>query len=139
MKRLYGTLLGAGMSLSAGMAFADCAAEVARLSEGIAKDGSNAPLAETAPSPAEAAPPARATSPEGLQQDGTEAPLGASPDIATSGQDAASQSEGGDTAAAQATGAGVAPPDKAEALARARAALDAGDEQACMDAIGDIM
>ncbi|MFQ8433548.1 hypothetical protein [Amaricoccus sp. W119] len=139
MKRHCATLLGVAMSLSAGMAFADCAAEIARLDAGIAKDGSTAPLAEAAPSSPEASPPAQATSPEGLQQDGTEAPLGASPDIATSGQDAASQSEGGDTAAAQATGEGVAPPDRAEARARAQAALDAGDEQACLDAIGDIM
>lgn len=139
MKRHCATLLGVVMSLSAGMAFADCAAEIARLNDGVAKDGSSAPLSETAPSPPDASPPAQVTSPEGLQQDGTEAPLGTSPDVATSGQDAASQSGGGDTAAAQATGEGVAPPDKAEALARAQAALDAGDEQACLDAIGDIM
>ena len=63
-------------------------------------------------------------------------PLGADPDVATSAEDAQAQSQGGETAAAQAAGAaGSGGPAKADALARAQAALDAGDEAACMSAL----
>ena len=123
------------MLIGVGAASADCAAELAKLSGGIIQDGSLAPLADTPPPATEGTAPTAAETPEGLQQDGTEKPLGASPDIATSAQDAASQSAGGDTAAAQATGEGHAAPDKQAALAKAQAALDAGDEAGCMAAL----
>ncbi len=143
MKR--GTIMAAAliMALGAGAASADCAADMARLGHGISKDGSMAPLqGSSTPPPASdtggtaAAPPAEG---EGIAKDGSETPLGANPDIATSGQDAQSQSSGGDTAAAQATGAGEAPQSKEDALAKARAALDAGDEAACNEALKGVM
>ena len=131
------------MLIGLGTASADCAAKIAKLGGGISKDGSMAPLQGTTPAPPAAAEGASAPAEEAVGEvmgddvakDGTEEPLGASPDIATSAQDAASQSAGGDTATAQATGEGHAADGKQAALAKAQAALDAGDEAACMEAI----
>ncbi len=56
--------------------------------------------------------------------------------MATSAQDAQAQSQGGETAAAQAAGAsGGDGSDKQAAIDRAQKALDAGDEEACMQAV----
>jgi hypothetical protein len=125
MKRTY--LTGAALAvLMAGTApaLADCAAELERMGggEGIAKDGSTAPLegaGDATPGGGEAG--AVATSPADVeaQQEGE----------AT----AAGEAAGGDAGAGQAgMGAGV---DEA-ALTRARAALAAGDEAGCMEALG---
>ena len=119
-------------------ALADCREELAQLQGGVSKDGSMAPLQ----SPGEATPQqgsAAATgaeSTEGVAKDGTGTPLGTDPNLATSAEDAQAQSQGGDTAAAQAAGTGDAGgTEKPDALARAQAALDAGDEAACMAAV----
>jgi len=91
-------------------ALADCAEDIARLTQG----SSVAP----APEPG--------TSGEGEEEEG-----GA---FATWGQEP--QSEGSDAEAAQAGGAADAgSDDRAVALQRAQAALDAGDEAACMEAV----
>jgi hypothetical protein len=63
------------------------------------------------------------------------APLGADPDIAASGQDVAAQQAGGETAAAQATGAEGGGDARAQAISRAEAALAAGDEAGCLEAV----
>lgn len=137
MKRRLLTAAAAGLLLCAGAASADCAAEIRHLTEGISKDGSLAPLQ----TPADATPqtgdttasdaPAEA---EGeVAKTGDAAPLATDPAQAMSGEDAQAQSAGGATAAEQAAGA---PGDaKADALARAEAALAAGDEAGCMAAV----
>ncbi len=131
----------ATMFLSAAAASADCREELAQLSGGISKDGSLAPLQD---SPDDATPQTgggdAAAAPaegEGLAKDGSNAPMGADPAIATSAQDAQAQQQGGDTAAEQAAGAAGAggSSDREEALTRAQAALDAGDEAGCMAAV----
>ena len=67
-------------------------------------------------------------------KDGSLTPMGTSPDVATSAQDAQAQSEGGKTAAEQAAGA-KGTESRAAALEEARAALAKGDEEACMAAV----
>jgi hypothetical protein len=121
-------------------ASADCAAEIAAL--GMAKDGSTAPLAPAATLQTGGDAAATTTTPgatEGkVAKDGSTAPLGTDPALATSAGDAQAQSQGGATAAEQAQGAeggDGAGTMRAEALARAQTALDAGDEAACLQAV----
>jgi hypothetical protein len=131
------------LTFAATAASADCAAEIAAL--GVAKDGSTAQLAPAATLQpgGDAAATAPATAPgstEGkVAKDGSTAPLGTDPALATSAEDAQAQSQGGATAAEQAQGAegggDGAGTMRAEALARAQTALDAGDEAACLQAV----
>lgn len=146
MKRQLMIATAACFTLAAGTASADCAAEIAALGQGVVKDGSTAPLAAPATpqtggdAATTATPPATA---EGeVAKDGSTAPLGTDPALATSAADAQAQSEGGATAAEQAQGAESSPADqdgagtmRAEALARAQTALDAGNEAACLEAV----
>lgn len=159
-------LLVAGLTLvAAGAAHADCAADLARLetgaatatTDGIAKDGSLAPLQDAAPVDAttDATTQAPATPPEAattgmtasgdaaagdnkIAKDGSTAPLQSAgdsgADVAMSGQDAQAQQEGHATAAGQAE-AESGTDARATALRDARAALDAGDEAACQEAL----
>lgn len=131
-------VLALALAGSATMALADCREELATLKAGgIAKDGSTAPLSDTAtptPQGAGQAPPAEADG-SGMAKDGTHAPVGADPGVATSADDAAAQQSGGRTAAEQAAGAAGGGDAHAQALARAEAALAAGDEAACMEAV----
>jgi hypothetical protein len=138
MKRYVLLLASAALALGSNVALADCAEELARLQGGISKDGTHAPLEDAAAATpqqgAEASAGAEATGQPA--KDGSGTPLGADPDVAASAEDAQAQSQGGQTAAAQAageTGGGVAA--NADALARAQAALDAGDEAGCMSAL----
>lgn len=134
---------------SAGAAYADCAAELARFesettsstAEGIAKDGSLAPLQDASGAGQTANTGTVADSPSDenrIAKDGSTAPLeeagDAVPDQATSAQDAQAQQEGEPTAAAQASGQ-TGGSDRAAALNEARRALEAGDEAACMAAL----
>jgi hypothetical protein len=137
MKRYVLLLASAALALGSNVALADCAEELARLQGGISKDGTHAPLEDAAAATpqqgAEASAGAEATGQPA--KDGSGTPLGADPDVAASAEDAQAQSQGGQTAAAQAageTGGGAA---NADALARAQAALDAGDEAGCMSAL----
>jgi hypothetical protein len=128
----------AALLIGATSAAADCREELARLEGGISKDGSLAPLQ----SPADATPQAggaadaepSAADSGTIAKDGETEPLQTDPSLATSGQDAQAQSQGGATAAEQAAGA-AGGPDRAAAVEQARAALDAGDEAACMEAV----
>ena len=120
-------------------ASADCREEIAQLSGGISKDGSLAPL-QTSPENATPQTGGDASAPaasDGLAKDGSAEPMGADPNLATSPQDTQAQQQGGETAAAQAAGAsgGGDISSRDAALARAQAALDAGDEAACMTAV----
>jgi hypothetical protein len=123
-------------------ASADCREELAALEgEGIIKDGSTAPLQEPGEATPQTGGDAAATSTSGedagegeIIKDGSEEPLEMDPAVATSGQDAQAQSMGGETAAEQAEG-GAGGTDRAAALEEARAALEAGDEQGCMEAL----
>jgi hypothetical protein len=136
MKQRLMIATAACLSFAASAASADCAAEIAAL--GIAKDGSTAPLAvpATPQTGGDAAPAATPTSEAGgIAKDGSKAPLGTDPALATSPEDAQAQSQGGKTAAEQAAGAAGGGTGQADALARARAALDAGDEAACLQAV----
>jgi hypothetical protein len=140
MKRQLMVATAACFTLAAGTALADCAADVAELGQGVVKDGSTAPLAAPATPQTggdvatTASPPATADGE--VAKDGSMAPLGTDPAIATSAGDAQAQSQGGATAAEQAQGAAEgAGTMRAEALARAQVALDAGDEAACMEAV----
>jgi hypothetical protein len=124
----------------ASAASADCAEELAQLQEGASKTGAMAPLEGSAPATPQtgggAAAGGEAAGGEGeIAKTGDTAPLEADPDLATSAQDAQAQSRGGETAAAQAEGAAGGGDGRAEALARAQAALDAGDEAGCMAAV----
>lgn len=152
----------ASFTLSAPMAFADCAQDLAALEakmgsdshEGIAKDGSLAPLQKqkddsSSPAPndetsAEDAQEGKATPPG----EPAVAPTDSKPSEtseadaaqAMSGQDAQSQQGGGATAAQQAQDASkhngsLNTASHTEALANARAALEAGDEDACVQAL----
>jgi hypothetical protein len=146
MKRQLMMATAACMTLAAGAASADCAAEIAALGGGVAKDGSTAPLAmQATPQTGGDAAAAPAAGAEGaaegegeVAKDASTAPLATDPALATSAEDAQAQSMGGATAAQQAQGtmegegAGTM---RAEALARAQAALDAGDEAGCMEAV----
>lgn len=140
--RTLTTLCVGALMLAGTAAYADCAEEIAALEGGISKDGTLAPLSGGAVTPrtppaAEAAPDAGAGGGDGLAKDGTTEPLGADPEIATSGQDAQAQQQGGETAAEQAAGGGggAAADPKAAALERAKAALAQGDEAACLSAV----
>ena len=90
-------------------ALADCAEELAQLTQ-------DEPMAPT---------PAPGTTGEGEEKDGGT--------FGTMGQEA--QGEGSDTGAAQASGGDAGSGDRAAALQRAQAALDAGDEAACIEAV----
>lgn len=98
-------------------AFADCAEEMARMApDGVAKDGGLAPLEQGE---------------SGIAKDGSHMPLegaGDHPqDRAMSQQDVEAQQAGKSTAAEQA----LTQPTP-ETLARAKAALAAGDEEECL-------
>ncbi|SEO09888.1 hypothetical protein SAMN04489859_103446 [Paracoccus alcaliphilus] len=140
---------GAIWALTAGLASADCAADLAALenqadgeTEGIAKDGSLAPLedggavndgSEAAASDEEAGEGvARDGTPAEFQEGGNDEQTGA--DLAMSGDDAQAQQEGAPTAVEQ---AGDASGDRDAAIERARAALAAGDEEACREALDE--
>lgn len=131
----------AGLLFGATGAWADCAEELAQLEEGVSKDGSMAPLQEEGAATPQtggdmAAGGGEAATGEGeVAKTGETEPLEADPSLATSGQDAQAQSAGGETAAEQAEGSTGGDGGPAEALARARAALDAGDEAGCMAAV----
>jgi len=137
MKRhhlIAATLVSAGLGIATA-ASADCAAELDAL--GVSKDGTTAPLAEAGATPQTggmaAAPDASAG---GVAKDGTNMPLGENADVAMSAEDAQAQSQGGQTAAAQAAGAeGSGEGGKQAAIREARAALASGDEAACMAAV----
>lgn len=126
------------VALGAGAAAADCREELAQLSQGISKDGSHAPLQSGAgnatPQQGASASTGAADTP-GVAKDGTEMPVGTDPNLATSPQDTQAQSEGGATAAAQALGAAGGSAGHEDALARAQAALDSGDEAGSMAAV----
>jgi len=135
-------------------ALADCRSELAafetgRVSNtgGISKDGSLAPLqapATNSAKPGSSATAAdgttRAPTPEGgVAKDGTRAPLDAMSSQAMSGQDAQAQQAGDPTAAetAQTKDQTVeANPDRA--IAEAKTALMAGNEEACLAALRKI-
>lgn len=179
-------ILVASLTLVAtGTAYADCAADLAKFeaetsaaADGIAKDGSLAPLqgdtatgttagtattgttttGTTAPADATTADTAATSTADTtagtttgtttgagdaadgneIAKDGSTAPLestsGASSDVAMSGQDAQAQQEGQATAAQQAQ-AESGTDARATALQEARAALAAGDEAACQEAL----
>jgi len=145
MNRFYMIVAsGALVTFSSLAAQADCAAEIAKLdsgtsgpTEGISKDGSLAPLqdgpASTQQQPT--APPEKPSS-DAVAKDGTLAPLEGQgtadkTDQAMSAADAQAQQEGKPTAAAEASKES----SPATSLAEARAALAAGDEEACMKAV----
>lgn len=172
MKPMFTGVVGAALlALTTVAAQADCAAEIARLSpggetsgggfsaadtDGIAKDGSLAPLeggadaaaADTAaadaatggmssPAPTDAA---SAGNGEGIAKDGSHVPLegadGQQAGIAMSGADAQAQQEGQPTAAEQAAGATASDASMRDVhIQAARDALAAGNEEACMQAI----
>ncbi|TPE49757.1 hypothetical protein [Amaricoccus solimangrovi] len=141
MKR-FAVLLASTALLAAGAAHADCEEELSML-EGLSKSGSTAPLAPGTATPQTGASDMGAQGhalehgdPDGVTKNGTQEPLGVSPDVATSAQDAQAQQEGGLTAAQQAGGADATQSDtRAGAIARAHEALAAGDEEACMKAV----
>jgi len=147
------------LALSAAAASADCAEDLAAMEggtvgaaarEGIAKDGSLAPLQSEADAststgataPADGGFEAASSEPagtNGIAKDGSLAPLASDEDdaaaganVAMSAQDAQAQQEGGETAA-QIAGGGD--PARTDALARARAAIAAGDEAGCAAAL----
>lgn len=102
---------------TAGRADAEASSASGDAEGGIAKDGSLAPLEEDA---------------------GTSSTEGASAGVATSAQDAQSQQDGGETAAAEAQAASddaSDTPERTAALDRAHAAMEAGDEEGCMAAV----
>jgi hypothetical protein len=139
MKRHHAILAAsAALFLGATAASADCREELAQLESGVSKDGGLAPLQETTDATpqtggGEAAGTEAGAEGEGVAKDGSTTPLETDPAIATSGQDAQAQQAGGETAAAQASGEGGSPQD--DAMARAHAALEAGDEEGCMAAL----
>lgn len=132
-------VVAAGLVGTGSIAWADCASELDALAN-QPKGGATAPLATGGATPQTGgmAPAEGATSAEGAEtggaKDGTMTPMGASPDIATSSQDAQAQSEGGETAASQAAGS-AGHDSRQAALESARQALADGDEKACMDAV----
>lgn len=131
---LAALLVSTGMGAGATAALADCASELDSLTQGAAKNGTMAPLADTATPQTGSMAAAPKADTNGTSKDGTGMPMNSNPDVATSGQDAQAQSEGGKTAAAQAMGAGGGDTRQA-ALDEARAALAKGDESACMAAV----
>jgi hypothetical protein len=136
MKRYVLLLASAALALGSNVALADCAEELARLQGGISKDGTHAPLEDAAAATPQQGAEASAEATGQPAKDGSGTPLGADPDVAASAEDAQAQSQGGQTAAAQAAGeTGGGGAANADALARAQAALDAGDEAGCMSAL----
>ncbi len=138
-------------------AIADCQQELAELRDqaqsgtdgGISKDGSTAPLegdSEEATDSADAADSSadltaaagESDTEEGeneVSKDGTEAPLNAdTPGVATSGQEAEAQQEA-DAGASGEAASGAMSQEAQDAIARAEAALQAGDEAGCMEAV----
>ena len=128
MKYSMTWMAGCAICAFAGMAQADCAADLARFTdtaamtgdsagaasggtEGIAKDGSLAPL------------------------EGTEAEPGTA--VAMSGSDVQAQQEGEPTAAEEAEG-DAAMPDRDSLIADAEHALAEGDEAACQEAVDQL-
>ncbi|MGK7652216.1 hypothetical protein ACSQ76_07325 [Roseovarius sp. B08] len=147
----------AGLS---GPAFADCQEELAKLTgeagmetEGeISKDGSLAPLEDpdadagaTDTSAASSGDTGDDATDDGeVVKDGDNEPLDAdTSQVATSGQDAAAQQEGdsadssasADSADSSASGSQEMSQEAKDAIATAKAALEAGDETACMEAV----
>jgi uncharacterized NAD(P)/FAD-binding protein YdhS len=137
----------AGLS---GPAFADCQDELAKLTNetnaedrgGIIQDGSLAPLEDpdedagaTDTSEASASDSEDTEGDGEIVQDGDTEPLEAdTAQVATSGQDAAAQQneDMGDSAA---SGSTEMSPEAKDAINTAKAALEAGDEKACMEAV----
>jgi hypothetical protein len=119
--------------IGAAGAKADCAQEIAALSqEGVSKDGSLAPLAGSGE--ARGGPSDPGEDRDGIAKDGSTAPL----------QDEGVADVGGPASAgdaqarqSQASEAGGDQAQRVAALERARAALDRGDEIACMEAVED--
>src|SRR5690625_3177318 len=108
MKHQFMLAAAACFTLAAGTVAADCVGETAALGDGIAKDGSTAPLAapatpQTGSDTAETTTPSAEGKGEGqIAKDGSTEPLDTDPALATSAEDAQAQSEGGKTAAEQA-------------------------------------
>ncbi len=174
MKYSMTWMAGCAICAFAGMAQADCAADLARFTdtaamtgdsadaasggtEGIAKDGSLAPLEQPAGDDTQADAPeesadassdmpaadgADSASGEGIAKDGSLAPLEgteAEPGtaVAMSGSDVQAQQEGEPTAAEEAEG-DEAMPDRDSLIADAERALAKGDEAACQEAVGQL-
>ncbi|WP_408593054.1 hypothetical protein ACIPCF_01490 [Paracoccus marcusii] len=174
MKYSMTWMAGCAICAFAGMAQADCAADLARFTdtaamtgdsadaasggtEGIAKDGSLAPLEQPAGDDTQADAPeesadassdmpaadgADSTSGEGIAKDGSLAPLEgteAEPGtaVAMSGSDVQAQQEGEPTAAEEAEG-DEAMPDRDSLIADAERALAEGDEAACQEAVDQL-
>jgi len=130
-------MMAAVLALGATAAAADCREDLAQLDS--AKDGSAAPMQQgTTATPqvgGEGTAPAHG---EAMATEGAETPLGTDPGLATSEQDVAAQQAGGATAAEQAAGAGAGGESREAVLARAEAALAAGDEAGCMAAVEQV-
>lgn len=174
MKYSMTWMAGCAICAFAGMAQADCAADLARFTdtaamtgdsagaasggtEGIAKDGSLAPLEQPAGADTQADAPeasadassdmpaadgADSASGEGIAKDGSLAPLEgteAEPGtaVAMSGSDVQAQQEGEPTAAEEAEG-DEAMPDRDSLIADAEHALAEGDEAACQEAVDQL-
>lgn len=170
MKYSMTWMAGCAICAFAGMAQADCAADLARFTdtaamtgdsagaasggtEGIAKDGSLAPLEQPAGDDAQADAPdassdmpaadgADSASGEGIAKDGSLAPLEgteAEPGtaVAMSGSDVQAQQEGEPTAAEEAEG-DEAMADRDSLIADAERALAEGDEAACQEAVDQL-
>lgn len=174
MKYSMTWMAGCAICAFAGMAQADCAADLARFTdtaamtgdsagaasggtEGIAKDGSLAPLEQPAGDDTQADAPeasadassdmpaadgADSASGEGIVKDGSLAPLEgteAEPGtaVAMSGSDVQAQQEGEPTAAEEAEG-DAAMPDRDSLIADAEHALAEGDEAACQEAVDQL-
>ncbi|WDA13292.1 hypothetical protein [Paracoccus marcusii] len=174
MKYSMTWMAGCAICAFAGMAQADCAADLARFTdtaamtgdsagaasggtEGIAKDGSLAPLEQPAGDDAQADAPeasadassdmpaadgADSASGEGIAKDGSLAPLEgteAEPGtaVAMSGSDVQAQQDGEPTAAEEAEG-DEAMPDRDSLIADAERALAEGDEAACQEAVDQL-
>lgn len=158
MKRYHAMMLGCALCvLSPAVAQADCKTELAAFEAGqvpntggIAKDGSMAPLQDPSapttqsnsgsPPATENKGPGQAPNASGgIAKDGSTAPLAAAPSQAMSGQDAQAQQEGRGTAAqtaqSSANDAIAEDADRARAIAEAKAALLAGNEEACLAAL----
>lgn len=142
MKRLHILLPLAAFMTMAGGAYADCREDLAQMQPGVSKDGSRAPLAEGTGGTPQTSDNQPATgmgdasaSGEGVAKDGTQMPLATDPGVATSADDAQAQQQGGGTAAEVAGGEAGEPTSAASVLEEAQAALDRGDEAACLEAL----
>lgn len=167
--KLYSTLLmsAAFVTLIGANANAACRDEIASLSpgtttsaatgatantqsQGIAKDGTHAPLQTGSVGATGSGQGATGTARqgEGVSKDGSTMPLANSPgggnrNVATSQQDVQSQQQGGQPAAAAAQSAGNSQasgnrsPEMMAALNRAQSLLQQGDEAGCMQAVGE--